>query len=173
MVKFNAKLIQAKDALDNANNQDWWENNPMTYDWDKSLGDPTFTKEYFQSIDEIFGDGHSLVNNPSWPDGSILENFVPYDSFFGKQVLEIGCGAGLVSSHIARAGAELHAVDLTSQAIAITRKRFEMAGLKGDRRVSSLLVEWSLCNQVEHITGIDGKADLLPPFTQINSNPAK
>ena len=134
MVKFNAKLIQAKDALDNANNQDWWENNPMTYDWDKSLGDPTFTKEYFQSIDEIFGDGHSLVNNPSWPDGSILENFVPYDSFFGKQVLEIGCGAGLVSSHIARAGAELHAVDLTSQAIAITRKRFEMAGLKGDIR---------------------------------------
>jgi len=87
-----------------------------------------------RAIDQIFGEGHSLINNPAWPGGSILEQFLPYVEFAGRDVLEIGCGAGLVSSHIARAGAKLHAVDLTSRAIEMTRKRFELAGLSGDIR---------------------------------------
>lgn len=134
MPEFKAKLIGGTEARENEGNKDWWENNPMTYDWDKSLGEPEFTADYFRAIDEIFGDGHSLVNNPSWPAGGILENFLPYNDFAGKQVLEIGCGAGLVSSHIARAGGDLHAVDLTERAIAMTRGRFELSGLRGDIR---------------------------------------
>jgi len=134
MTKFNAKLMRPSEFEENSGNKDWWENNPMTYDWDKSLGDPALTPEYFRAIDQIFGEGHSLLNNPTWPTGKILDKFLPYENFNGREVLEIGCGAGLVSSHIANAGGHLHAVDLTSRAIEMTSKRFELASLKGDIR---------------------------------------
>jgi 2-polyprenyl-3-methyl-5-hydroxy-6-metoxy-1,4-benzoquinol methylase len=134
MPKFNAKLLDGSESTENKDNKNWWQNNPMTYDWDKKLGEPIFDKKYFQDIDEIFGDGHSLVNNPNWPNGSILENFIPYESFRGERVLEIGCGAGLVSSHIARSGAKLHAIDLTEQAILMAKKRFDLSNLTGDIR---------------------------------------
>ena len=132
MPDFDAKLLSGSESMDNKDNKDWWNNNPMTYDWDKSLGEQTFDKKYFQDIDEIFGVGHSLINNPDWPNGSILENFIPYKSFNNKKVLEIGCGAGLVSSHIARAGAELSAIDLTDEAVSMTKKRFEITNQIGD-----------------------------------------
>ena len=123
---FDAKLLSGSESQDNKDNKDWWQNNPMTYDWDKSLGEQSFDKKYFQDIDEIFGVGHSLINNPDWPNGNILENFLPYKSFNNKKVLEIGCGAGLVSSHIEKSGAKLYAIDLTDKAIYMTKKRFEI-----------------------------------------------
>ena len=58
---------------------------------EKELGDPSYTKKWFKSIDQIFGDGHSLINNPRWPKGFILEKFIPYSDFYGKSILEIGC----------------------------------------------------------------------------------
>ncbi len=134
MTKFNARLLGGVEATENKDNQEWWQNNPMTYDWDKELGEPVFDERYFFGIDNIFGYGHSLINNPCWPEGSILERFIPYEDLKGKRVLEIGCGAGLVSSHISRAGADLCAIDLTDQAIKMTTKRFEMMGLTGDIR---------------------------------------
>lgn len=130
--KFNSKIINSTDSLSNSENQGWWEDNPMTYDWDKSLGDVTLDKDYYYDIDNIFGDGHRLINNPDWPNGNILENFIPYQSFTGKKVLEIGCGAGLVSSHIARSGAKLTAIDITKNAIEMTKKRFQLYKLNGD-----------------------------------------
>ena len=119
---FNAKLIKAAEKLKNKGNKDWCEKNPMTYDWKKELGDPDYTKKWFKSIDKIFGDGHSLINNPRWPKDFILEKFLPYSNFHGKNVLEIGCGAGLVSSHIAKAGGKLFAIDITKKAIETTKK---------------------------------------------------
>ena len=132
MVDFNAKPLKYKDSQENLENQSWWEKNPMTYDWDMNLGTPTITKEYFKAIDKIFGDGHSLLNNPNWPKGKILERFIPYQNYSGKNVLEIGCGAGLVSSNISESGANLFAIDLTSKAIEITRRRFDLFNLSGN-----------------------------------------
>ena len=131
MKNFNAKLIKANESLKNKGNKDWWENNPMTYDWKKELGEPSYTKKWFKSIDEIFGEGHSLLNNPRWPKGFILEKFIPYSKFSGKNILEIGCGSGLLSSHIAKAGGNLFAVDITNKAVETTKKRFDLEGLKG------------------------------------------
>ena len=122
MKNFNAKLIKAAESLKNKDNKDWWENNPMTYDWKKELGEANYTKKWFKSIDQIFGDGHSLINNPRWPKGFILEKFIPYSDFYRKNILEIGCGAGLVSSHVAKAGGNLFAIDITKTAIETTKK---------------------------------------------------
>jgi len=130
-MEFNAQLAGARESFDNAGNRGWWEKNPMLYDWNKVHGVPALDSEYFEKIDRIFGEGHRLLNNPGWPEGDILERFIPYREVAGKDVLEIGCGAGLVASHLARNGARLVAVDITANAIGITRERFRQRGLRG------------------------------------------
>ncbi|MGE0451712.1 MAG: class I SAM-dependent methyltransferase [Vicinamibacterales bacterium] len=52
-------------------------------------------------------------------------------TFRGKRVLEIGCGPGVDSVQIATAGAKLTAVDLTPQAVALTRQHLSVRGLEG------------------------------------------
>jgi len=132
MVKFDAKILGPNQSSENSKNKDWWNSNPMIYDWEKKFGEIKYDKVYFDKIDELFGEGHKLVNNPKWPDGKILENFIPYDSFKDKKVLELGCGAGLVSSHIAKSGANLNSIDLTDNAITLTKKRFEILNLNSN-----------------------------------------
>ena len=67
MTKFSSKIISSDKELDNKLNSNWWNDNPMTYDWDKNLGEIKLNKNYFSNIDKIFGYGHSLINNPLWP----------------------------------------------------------------------------------------------------------
>ena len=130
--KFSAKIIENNENGDNRENESWWQNNPMTYDWDHDLGEIKYNKKYFTAIDQIFGYGHSLCNNPNWPKGRILENFIPYDETKDKRVLEVGCGSGLVSSHLAKSGSMLTSIDLTKQAIETTTERFKLYNLKAD-----------------------------------------
>ena len=47
MPDFNSKLLSGSESQDNKDNQSWWQSNPMTYDWDKSLGEPVFSPLYF------------------------------------------------------------------------------------------------------------------------------
>jgi len=47
----------------------------------------------------------------------------------GKQVMEIACGNGIDASICAHNGATVHAYDITSQSIAMTRKRAERNGV--------------------------------------------
>lgn len=134
MTDFNAILPGAKDKFENAGNKTWWENNPMVYDWDRTLGEVAPSKKYYQGIDDIAAEGHRLCGNPNWPNGFFLDHFVPYGEVAGKKVLEIGCGAGLLASHLAKNGAILSAVDLTEAGVQLTRRRFELEGLTGDIR---------------------------------------
>lgn len=57
-----------------------------------------------------------------------------YERSSGKRVLDIGCGNGYVLWHYARHGAAVHGIDLTETALALARRRFELAGLAGDFR---------------------------------------
>ncbi len=54
----------------------------------------------------------------------------------GKQVLEIGCGLGTDGAQFARAGADYTGVDLTSAAVDLARRRFELFDLEGNFRTS-------------------------------------
>ena len=131
-MKFKSNITKSLYTEDNSKNENWWNQNPMTYDWDEDLGELKLTNEYFNEIDKIFGEGHSLINNPNWPRSKILEKFIPYKDFKDKEVLEIGCGAGLVSSHISISGAKLTSIDITSNAIKMTSARFKLFGLQGN-----------------------------------------
>jgi ubiquinone/menaquinone biosynthesis C-methylase UbiE len=69
----------------------------------------------------------------------------------GLKVLEIGCGLGTDGAQFARAGADYTGIDLTEAAIDLARRRFALAGLKGDFRVSD----------AEKLGFADGSFDLV------------
>jgi len=50
----------------------------------------------------------------------------------GLRVLEIGCGLGTDGAQFALAGADYTGIDLTNASIELARKRFELAGLRGE-----------------------------------------
>ncbi len=70
----------------------------------------------------------------------IQEPFIPEWANFergrGKRLLEIGVGAGTDFVNWVRHGAQATGVDLTDRAIALTRERLALEGLKADLRVA-------------------------------------
>lgn len=64
-----------------------------------------------------------------------IVDFADFAHSKGRDVLEIGLGLGADHERFARAGANLHGVDLTPRAVEITRRRLEMQGLVSDLRL--------------------------------------
>jgi len=66
-----------------------------------------------------------------------LLRLVDFDGYRGKDVLEVGCGAGTDLVRFARGGARCTGVDLAESAITLARRNFEIQGLTADLRVGS------------------------------------
>jgi len=64
-----------------------------------------------------------------------LPDVVDFPSYAGRRVLEIGCGIGTDLVRFARAGARTAGVDLSSTAIDLARRNFEVHALEGGRRL--------------------------------------
>jgi ubiquinone/menaquinone biosynthesis C-methylase UbiE len=60
-----------------------------------------------------------------------------FDSFRGKDVLEIGCGIGTDGMEFARHGAEYIGVDLTPKSVELVRERFKVFGVPGRLEVAN------------------------------------
>lgn len=61
-----------------------------------------------------------------------MKEYVKFENYNGRKVLEIGCGAGTDLCEFARNGARVIGIDVTEIAIELTRKRLEVEGLQGD-----------------------------------------
>jgi len=64
-----------------------------------------------------------------------LPEVVEFPAYAGRTLVEIGCGIGTDLVRFARAGARTLAVDLSSTAVALARRNFEVHALEGSGRV--------------------------------------
>lgn len=76
------------------------------------------TEEYFNQVE-----ARKYFVEPHIPD------FAEFEKWRGKKVLEVGCGIGTDTINFARAGADVTAIDLSSESLALAKKRAEVFGL--------------------------------------------
>jgi len=86
-----------------------------------------------------------------------------FNSFHGKVVLEIGCGVGTDGIEFARNGANYTGVDLTLNAVELTRERFEVFGVPG---------RFEVANAEEGLPLPDASVDHVYSFGVIHHSPA-
>jgi 2-polyprenyl-3-methyl-5-hydroxy-6-metoxy-1,4-benzoquinol methylase len=110
-----------------AGNVEWWETTPMEYDWGRGRRNAASMPEWFQDQDDRSTAAHAHFATSVVP----FDRLIPYEKIKGGSVLEIGIGSGLHSELMARAGATVTGIDLTSTAVTRTKARFELKGLNG------------------------------------------
>ena len=104
--------------------KDWWNGYPFTYFVKDDIGSWAF----FRNVDR------KVLKWTPWAQNGypILSGIINYPSLKGKKVLDIACGTGWSSEQFARSEADVSAIDLTPKAVELTKKRFEIYGLKGN-----------------------------------------
>src|SRR6266545_1894072 len=100
----------------------WAENQPGFRFTAAAIGTP----EFFSNVER-----HRYEAEPH-----ILE-IAEFDRWSGKDVLEVGCGIGTDGARFARAGARYTGTDASSDALELSRRRFELEALPGDFEVAS------------------------------------
>lgn len=78
-------------------------------------------REYCDQIDRL-----RWSDNERW-----AQKFYDLQLPEGSTVLDAGCGIGVCSRYYARRGYKVYAIDIAPSAVEITRKSFELFGLKG------------------------------------------
>ncbi len=111
-------------------NREWWNRNMMLYDWKDAVEPERFSAAWFDEIDRRFIHAARLFATDKTP----FDRIIPFERLAGARVLEIGCGMGLHTELMARAGARVTAIDITPAAIEATRKRLALKGLETDVR---------------------------------------
>jgi 2-polyprenyl-3-methyl-5-hydroxy-6-metoxy-1,4-benzoquinol methylase len=114
---------------------------------------PVGSREYFDEVE-----ARKYRVEPHIP------GFADFDRWKGKRVLEVGCGIGTDSINFARAGAELTAVDLSSESLKIAKQRAEVMGV-ADR------IEFIQANAEELTSAVSGEYDLIYSFGVIHHTP--
>lgn len=87
-------------------------------------------------LPELTRDGFDAQRRRRYELEPYILDFARFGESCGKSVLEIGVGLGADHEGFARAGANLHGIDLTERAIMRTRQRLEMFGLSSSLQVA-------------------------------------
>jgi len=95
--------------------QNYWNARPCNI---RHSSSPIGTPQYFDEVEarKYFVEPH-------------IPLFAEFERWRGKRVLEIGCGLGTDTISFARAGAQVTAVDLSTESLALAKKRAEVFGL--------------------------------------------
>lgn len=115
------------DAL-KAKVKQWWHENPFTYLLKEPRGEGELWA-FFRNVDRKVIKWMSPWAQVGYP---LLGNLINYDELRGKKVLDIACGTGWSTEQFARMGAQVTAIDISPSAVAYTKKRFELFGLRAD-----------------------------------------
>jgi SAM-dependent methyltransferase len=114
--------------------------------WERHIHDleitrhPVGSRGFFDDLDEYHFDKlHHLLR------------LVDFNGYRGRQVLEVGCGAGVDLARFAKGGAIVTGVDLTRSAIDLATANFAQQGLPGDFQVAD----------AEQLPFADGRFDLV------------
>ncbi|HVO58778.1 MAG TPA: class I SAM-dependent methyltransferase [Dongiaceae bacterium] len=94
----------------------YWDRRPCNI---RHSPQPVGTRAYFDEVEarKYFVEPH-------------IPLFAEFERWSGKKVLEIGCGIGTDTVNFARHGAEVTAVDLSANSLAVARRRVEVYGLQ-------------------------------------------
>lgn len=109
-------------------NRAWWITNTMSYDWKDRVRSERYSAAWFDEVDKRFVHGARLFAHRDRP----FDLIIPFDRLAGRSVLEIGCGMGLHTELMVRAGAEVIALDLSDTSVEATRRRMAVRGLTAD-----------------------------------------
>jgi 2-polyprenyl-3-methyl-5-hydroxy-6-metoxy-1,4-benzoquinol methylase len=122
-----------------AANRQWWTDQTMSYDWMDKVRLERFGQAWFEEIDRRFIHGARLFAHDKTP----FDRIIPFEQIKGKEVLEIGCGMGLHSELMARAGANLTAIDISDTSVDATTRRLALSGQRGRvLRMDSRMLEF-------------------------------
>lgn len=109
-------------------NRDWWEANPMRYDWKQRLDVEELSAEFYREIDRrFFEDAERYMPARQRP----FDRLIPFDRLPQWDVLEIGVGSGSHAQLIAPHCRSYTGIDLTEYAVRSTSRRFALNGLPG------------------------------------------
>ena len=94
-------------------------------DWKSPIPAAPLSAAWFTEIDQRFLYGARLFATDVAP----FDRLIPFERLEGRRVLEIGCGMGLHTELMVRAGARVTSVDLSSRSVEATRRRLALKGL--------------------------------------------
>jgi ubiquinone/menaquinone biosynthesis C-methylase UbiE len=95
--------------------QRYWDSRPCNI---RHSPKPVGSREYFDEVE-----ARKYLVEPHIP------AFAEFERWHGKRVLEVGCGIGTDSINFARAGADLTAVELSSESLRIAAQRADVMGV--------------------------------------------
>jgi ubiquinone/menaquinone biosynthesis C-methylase UbiE len=125
----------------------FWETTPCG-SWDATA--PEGTSEYYAQIERRRYELEPFIHR-----------FAEFGSTHGLQVLEIGVGLGTDHIQFARAGADLHGIDLTDRGVELVRRRLGLEKLNSDLRVAD----------AEALPFADGAFDLVYSWGVLHHTP--
>jgi len=108
-------------------NRDFWESNPMRYDWHESVQPEEFSELFYEEIDKrFFADVSEYM---PW-DRRPFDNLIDFDSLKDQRVLEIGVGNGSHAQLLAASAGSYTGIDLTEYAVKSTSTRLRLRGIE-------------------------------------------
>lgn len=109
-------------------NRQWWTGHTMSYDWKDKVKSERFSAPWFDEIDRRFIFGARLFAHDKQP----FDRIIPFEAIAGRDVLEIGCGMGLHTEIMTRAGACVNSIDISDTSVEATHRRLALKGLSAN-----------------------------------------
>lgn len=105
---------------------DYWNRNPVHSVEFKQFND---IKKYCEDIDQL-----RWNDNERWSKG----RFYDFQTTEKVKLLDAGCGIGVFTRYYAKKGFEVHAIDITSKAVEITKKSLDAFDLHAEVNVGNV-----------------------------------